>query len=114
LRADLPGQSNQSEILNDDCIHLGFPDPAKQSFGFDEFRGEDQYIEREVSATSTGMKVIHDKGKIGFGEIFSSEAGIEGWKAEIDGIGPCGNGSFEAIPVSRWGEEFRFKWRGHP
>jgi hypothetical protein len=60
------------------------------------------------------MKVIHDKGKIGFSEIFGSETGIERGESEIDGIGTCGNGSFEAIPVSSWGEEFRFMWRGHP
>jgi hypothetical protein len=100
LRADLPGQSNQAEILNDDGIHLGFPDPAKQSLGFDEFRGEDQYIEREVSATSTGMKVIHDKWKIGFSEIFGSETGIERGEAEINGIGTGGNGSLEALPIA--------------
>jgi hypothetical protein len=93
MRADLPGQSDQAEILNDDCIHLGFSDPAKESFGFGEFRGKDQYIKREVSATTTGMKVIHDKGKIGFSEIFGSETGIERGEAEVDGIGTGGNGS---------------------
>ena len=88
LRADLPGQSDQAEILNDDGVHLGFPHPAKKSFGFDKFGWEDQYIKGEVSATSTGMKVIHDKGEIGFSEIFGSETGIEGREAEVDGIGP--------------------------
>jgi hypothetical protein len=60
------------------------------------------------------MEVIHDKREIGFSEIFSSEAGIEGRKAEVNGIGTGGNGSLEAIPVSSWGQEFRFMWRGHP
>jgi hypothetical protein len=114
LRADLPGQSNKSEILNDDGIHLGFPHPAKESFGFDKFGGEDQNIESEVSAASTGMKVIHDKGKIGFSEIFGSETGIERGESEIDGVGPSGNGGFEALPIACRGEEFRFLWRGHP
>jgi hypothetical protein len=62
LRADLPSQSNQSEILNDNGIDLGFPHPAKKSFGFDKFGWEDQYIERQVSASSTGMEVFHDEG----------------------------------------------------
>jgi hypothetical protein len=61
LRADLPGQSDQSEILNDDGIDLGFPHPAKEPFGFDKFRGEDQYIKREESAATAGMQVIHDE-----------------------------------------------------
>jgi hypothetical protein len=39
------------------------------------------------------MKVIHDKGKIGFSEIFGSETGIERGEAEVDGIGTGGNGS---------------------
>jgi hypothetical protein len=34
------------------------------------------------------MEVIHDKGEIGFSEIFGSETGIEGREAEVDGIGP--------------------------
>jgi hypothetical protein len=104
LRADFSGQSYQSKILNDDGVDLGFSDPAKESFCFDEFRGEDQYIEGEISATSTGMEVIHDKGEIGFSEIFGSETGIEGREAEVDGIGTGGNGSLEAIPVSSWGQ----------
>jgi hypothetical protein len=77
LRADLSGQSNKTEILNDDCIHLGFPDPAKQSFGFGEFGGKDQYIEREITAASAGMKVIHNEREVGFGKIFGSETGIK-------------------------------------
>jgi hypothetical protein len=62
LRADLPGQSDQSEILNDDGIDLGFPYPTKEPFGFDKFRGEDQNIEREVSSATAGMEVVHDEG----------------------------------------------------
>jgi hypothetical protein len=46
------------------------------------------------------MKVIHDKGKIGFSEIFGSETGIERGESEIDGIGPCSNGGFEALPIA--------------
>jgi hypothetical protein len=103
FRADFPCQSDQSEILNDDGIDLGFPHPTKEPFGFDKFGGEDQYIEGEISATSAGMEIIHDKGKIGFSEILSSETGIERGESEIDGIGPGGNGSLEAFPVSRWG-----------
>jgi hypothetical protein len=49
------------------------------------------------------MKVFHDKGKIGFSEILSSETGIERGESEIDGIGSCGNGSFEALPIACWG-----------
>jgi hypothetical protein len=79
--------------LNNDGIHLGFPHPAKESFGFYKFGGEDQYIEREISAASTGMEVIHDEREVGFSEIFGSETGIEGGKAEVDGIGTSGNGS---------------------
>jgi hypothetical protein len=41
LWADLPGQSNQPQILNDDGVDLGFPHPAKESFGFGEFGGKD-------------------------------------------------------------------------
>jgi hypothetical protein len=100
LWADFTGQSDQSEILNDDGIDLGFPHPTKEPFGFDKFGGEDQYIEREESATSTGMEVIHDKREIGFSEIFGSKTGIEGREPEIDGIGTCGNGSFEALPIA--------------
>jgi hypothetical protein len=100
LRVDLPGQSDQSEILNDDGIHLGFPHPAKEPFSFDKFGGENQYIEREVPTTTTGMKVIHDKGKIGFSEIFGSETGIERGESEIDGIGPSSNGGFETLPIA--------------
>jgi hypothetical protein len=74
--------------LNNDGIDLGMADPAKESFGFGEFGGKDEYIEREVSATTAGMEVIHDKGEIGFSEIFGSETGIEGREAEVDGIGP--------------------------
>ena len=98
--ADFTGQSDQSEILNDDGIDLGFPHPTKEPFGFDKFGGEDQYIEREESATTAGMEVVHDEGEIGFSEIFSSETGIECGEPEIDGIGPCGNGSFEALPIA--------------
>jgi hypothetical protein len=54
------------------------------------------------------MEIIHDKGEIGFSEIFGSETSIEGGEAEIDGIGPCRNGSFEAFPIAGWGEELRF------
>ena len=100
LRADFSSQSNKSEILNDDGIDLGFSDPAKESFGFGKFGGEDQDIECEVSATSTGMKVIHDKGKIGFSEIFGSETSIECGQAKINGVGPSGNGGFEALPIA--------------
>jgi hypothetical protein len=100
LRADLPGQSNQSEILNDDGIDLGFPHPTKEPFGFDKFGWENQYIEREVSSATAGMEVIHDERQISFSEIFSSETGIECGEPEIDGIGPCGNGSFEALPIA--------------
>jgi hypothetical protein len=60
------------------------------------------------------MEVIHDKGEIGFSEIFSPDACIEGGEAEIDGIGSCDNGSFEALPIACRGEEFRLMWRGHP
>jgi hypothetical protein len=100
LRADLPGQSNQPQILNDDGIDLGFSHPTKEPFGFDEFRGEDQHVEGEISATSTGMEVIHDEGEICLSEIFSSETGIERGESEIDGVGTCGNGSFEALPIA--------------
>jgi hypothetical protein len=62
LWADFTGQSNQSEILNDDGIDLGLSDPTKEPFGFDKFGGEDQYIEREESATTAGMEVVHDEG----------------------------------------------------
>jgi hypothetical protein len=62
LRADFSSQSNKSEILNDDGIHLGFPDPAKEAFCFGKFGGEDQNIESEVSATTAVMEVIHDDG----------------------------------------------------
>jgi hypothetical protein len=62
FRADFPCQANQSEILNDDGVDLGFSDPAKEAFCFDKFGGEDQYIECEVSATAAGMEVIHDEG----------------------------------------------------
>jgi len=79
--------------LNNDGIDLGMADPAKESFGFGEFGGKDQYIEREVTAASSGMKVIHDEREVGFSEIFGSETGIEGGKAEVDGIGTSGNGS---------------------
>jgi hypothetical protein len=61
LWGDFTGQSDQSEILDDDGIDLGFPYPTKEPFGFGKFRGEDQYIECEVSATTAGMKVIHDE-----------------------------------------------------
>jgi hypothetical protein len=61
LWADFPGQSNKSKILNDDGVHLGFPHPTKESFGFYKFGWEDQYIEREISASSTGMEVFHDE-----------------------------------------------------
>jgi hypothetical protein len=100
FRADFPCQANQSEILNDDGVHLGFTHPTKESFGFDEFRGKDQYIEREVATTTAGMKVIHDKGKIGFSEIFGSETGIERGESEVDGISTGGNGSLEALPIA--------------
>jgi hypothetical protein len=75
---------------------------VKEPFGFGEFGGEDQNIESEVSATTAGMKVTHDEGEVRFSEIFGSETGVEGGKAKVDGIGPCGNGGFEAIPVARW------------
>jgi hypothetical protein len=61
LWADFTGQSDQSEILNDDGIDLGFPHPTKEPLGFDKFGGEDQYIEREESAATAGMEVIHDE-----------------------------------------------------
>jgi len=79
--------------LNDNGIDLGFPHPAKQSFGFGEFGRKDQNIEGEVSATTAGMEVIHDEGEVGFSEIFGSETSIEGGKAKVDGIGTSGNGS---------------------
>jgi hypothetical protein len=41
LGADFFGESNKSEILNDDGIDLGFSDPAKEAFGFGKFGGED-------------------------------------------------------------------------
>jgi hypothetical protein len=102
LWADFTGQSNQSEILNDDGVDLGFSDPAKEAFCFDKFGGEDQYIEGEISAATAGMEVVHDQGEVGFSKIFRSETGIERGESEIDGIGTCGNGGFEAIPVARW------------
>jgi hypothetical protein len=89
--------------LNNDGIDLGMADPAKESFGFGEFGWKNQYIEGEVSATSTGMEVIHDKGKIGLGEIFGSETRIEGREAEVDSIGTgCGCG-LQTLPVPGWG-----------
>jgi hypothetical protein len=100
LRADFPGQADQTQILNDDGVHLGFPDPAKKSFGFDKFGWEDQYIKGEVSATSTGMKVIHDKGEIGFSEIFGSETGIECRETEVDRISAGSDCGLQAFPVT--------------
>jgi hypothetical protein len=100
--------------LNDDGIHFGFPDPAKEAFCFGKFGGEDQNIESEVSATTAGMEVVHDFWEIGFSEIFGSETSIERGESEIDGVGPSGNGGFEALPIACRGEEFRFLWRGHP
>jgi hypothetical protein len=46
------------------------------------------------------MEVIHDEGEICLSEIFSSETGIERGESEIDGVGTCGNGSFEALPIA--------------
>jgi hypothetical protein len=62
LWTDFSGQSNKSKILSDDGVDLGLAHPAKESFGFRKFRGKDQYIESEVSATTAGMEVIHDDG----------------------------------------------------
>jgi hypothetical protein len=114
LRADFSSQSNKSEILNDDGIDLGFSDPAKESFGFGKFGGEDQDIECEVSATATLVKIFHDFGKVRLGKVFRTETSIECGQAKIDGVGPSGNGGFEALPIACRGEEFRFMWRGHP
>jgi hypothetical protein len=100
LWADFSSQSNKSEILNDDGIDLGFSDPAKESFGFGKFGGEDQDIECEVSATATLVKIFHDFGKVRLGKVFRTETSIEGRETEIDGIGSGGNGSFEALPIA--------------
>jgi hypothetical protein len=45
------------------------------------------------------MKVIHDKGEIGFSEIFGSKTGIEGWEAEVDSIGTGCDCGFKTLPV---------------
>ena len=100
LRADFPGQADQTQILNDDGVRLGFCDPAKESFGFGQFRGEDQHIEGEISTSSAGMEVIDNQGEIGLSEVLGPETGIEGGEAEINGIGTGGNGSFEALPIA--------------
>jgi hypothetical protein len=100
LRADFSSQSNKSEILNDDGIDLGFSDPAKESFGFGKFGGEDQDIECEVSATATLVKIFHDFGKVRLGKVFCTETSIECGQAKIDGVGPSGNGGFEALPIA--------------
>jgi hypothetical protein len=100
LRTDFPGQADQAQILNDDGVHLGFCDPAKESFGFGQFGWKDQYVEREVSATSTGMEVTHDKRKIGLSEVLGPETGIECRETKIDGVGPCGHGRLETLPIA--------------
>jgi hypothetical protein len=62
LWADFTGQSDQSEILNDDGIDLGFPHPTKEPLGFEKFGGEDKYIECKISPATAGMEVVHDEG----------------------------------------------------
>jgi hypothetical protein len=60
------------------------------------------------------VEVIHDKGEIGFSEIFGSETGIERGESEIDGVGTSGKRGFEALPIASGGEEFGFVLGGHP
>jgi len=60
------------------------------------------------------MEVVHNFGEVGLGEVFRAETSIEGGQAEVDGVGTCGNGGFEALPVPSGGEEFGFVWGGHP
>ena len=100
LRADFSSQSNKSEILNDDGIDLGFSDPAKESFGFGKFGGEDQNIESEVSATTAGMEVVHDFWEVGLGKVFRTETSIERGESEIDGISTGGNRGSETLPIA--------------
>jgi len=48
----------------------------------------------------------HQLGEVGFGEIVGAQAGVEFRHAEVDRIGPGGDGGAGAVPVAGGAEEF--------
>ena len=107
VRADSLGESDEAEVLDDEGIHSGRGGQTEESFRLGQFGGEDKNIHGEVATATAGIEVVHDFWEVLFREVFRPESGVKGGQSEVNGIRPGRDRGLQAVPIPRWGEQFR-------
>ena len=99
-RCDFAGHFCQAEVLDDQGIDSSFGDQPKLALGGFEFTGEDQGVHRDKAFDAVLVEELHQFGQVVFTKIVGPDAGVEGGKTEVNGVGTGGDGGAGAVPVA--------------
>ncbi len=105
-RGDSFDEFSQAKVLNDDGIDARFLKEAELGFCGGEFGGEDEGVEGDVAFHAVRVEEGHQGGEVVGGKVVGPQAGVELGHAEVDGVGPVGDGGASAVPVAGGGEQF--------
>ncbi len=109
LKTGLPGQIQHGQILDDQAVRAHLPGQTRgQTVGGGAFAGLDQGVHGHIHPRVFGMGQIREPGQFGKAEVFRLHAGGKMLQAQINGIGPGGQGRQKRGRVSGRGQNFRF------
>ncbi len=91
--------------MDDERIHPGCGDATELRFGSLHLAGENQGVHRDESFHAVAVEVFHEFDEVCLDEVVCTQASVEFWQAEVDGIRPGRDCSAGAVPVTRRGEE---------
>ena len=101
-------QHGQSQILDEHRVHAGGVKRDELAFGRRQLVGEDQDVERGITADVVVVEKLHERRQLVVSEIIGALPGIELLETEVDGIRTVGDGRAGAVQITGGCEEFGF------
>ncbi len=90
-------RAQETEVLDDDCVHAGLPRAVDQFHCLVELALKHHDVRGQVDADSAEMRVPAHLSEAVEGEVLRSAAGVETLDAEVDRIGAVGDRSAECV-----------------
>ena len=108
----LAGETGQANVLDNQGIDASLGGLQHQLPGSHKLAWKQQHVHREEATHAAPVQPIHHLGEVGGAEVFSPQPGVKHLHAEIDRIGPIGDGGPEGLPAACRGEQFRRQGKG--
>ncbi len=100
------------DVLDDGRVDAAVDAVAQVEQRLAQLRGLHEDVEREVDAGAAGMRQKAGLFQLVHGELRAVVAGVEALGAEIDGVGPVGEGGTGGVEGAGGGKQL-WNWTAH-